>query len=76
MSYKIRVSSRGWSCSPRGAAEISFSGGEYRVPEEMSHDLADRCLRSGRGTMVQNDIKQGAPSNKKLRGAPENKSAT
>lgn len=75
MTYKIRVSPRGWACTPRGGATISFSAGVYVVPDDMSDELAQRCLRSGRGTIVNDDVKRGAPNNRK-RALPENKSAS
>lgn len=74
MTYRIKVSERGWSCAPRGGSEVSFKPGIYKVPDEMSEYLAGRCIASGRGARLM-DVKEGAPSNKKLKGAPENKSA-
>lgn len=77
MTYKIRIS-RQWECSPRGGALVTFSAGEYRVPDEMSDYLAQRCLRSGLGKIVE-DVERKKeplrPTNKMRRGAPENKAA-
>lgn len=81
MTYKIRVS-REWGCSPLGGPAVSFPAGEYAVPEQMSDYLAQRCIRSGIGTLVEppgNDgrevfhPKKRAPHNKAKGAAPENK---
>lgn len=71
MPYKIRLD-REWACSPLGASEIKFSAGTYSVPDEMSEYLADRCLRSGRGHIADDEPIQQA----RKRGAPRNKSVT
>lgn len=71
MSRKIRLN-REWGCTPLGGAPVSFAPGVYSVPEQMSDFLADRCLRSGRGHLV-NDESRPAVKNKGR--APENKSA-
>lgn len=75
LSYKIRIS-RQWECSPRGGALVTFSAGDYLVPDDISDYLAQRCLRSGLGKLVE-DAKQEPrrQANKMRRGAPENKSA-
>lgn len=80
MGYKIRIS-REWSCSHRGAQAVAFAPGEYHIPDEMSDFLAQRCLREGRGIVIDNDegadplAKKRSPSNKMRGRMPENKAA-
>jgi hypothetical protein len=70
VTRKIKLN-REWGCSPLGGAAVSFAPGTYSVPEQMSDFLADRCLRSGRGQLV-NDEQE--PQRQKSKGrAPENK---
>ncbi|HLF12789.1 MAG TPA: hypothetical protein VJA26_16415 [Gammaproteobacteria bacterium] len=78
MAYKIKLS-RLWECSPRGDVLVSFSAGEYVVPDDMSDYLAQRCLRSGIGKIIDDEPeqnKQPRAANKMRRAAPENKAAS
>lgn len=68
MSRKIKLN-REWGCTPLGGAPVSFAAGVYSVPEQMSDFLADRCLRAGRGHLVNDD----EPIVKSKGRAPENK---
>lgn len=79
MTYRIYIA-REWSCSPLGGPAVSYPPGGYRVPEDMSDYLAERCLRAGRGRIVQ-DAPEPAPPPAKgarriraIRQAPQNKS--
>lgn len=75
MSYRIKIN-REWSCSHLGAANVTYPPGVYTVPDEMSDELGQRCLRSGRGKLVSEPerVKSAAPQNK-MRNVPENKRA-
>ena len=59
-----------------GGPEVKYPPGVYSVPEEMPPHLAERCLRSGRGQLVQEPahVKAPAPENKMRGRAPMNKS--
>ena len=78
MGYRIRIS-REWGCSPLGGQAVTFAAGEYHVPDEISDFLAQRCLRSGRAILLDDDAdieppRKVAPTNKMRGKAPENKS--
>ena len=69
MKFKIRIArEKGWSVSPRGNYHF-FPQGDYRVPDEMSHELAQRALHHGIGIRI-DDAKDGAPEQKQSRGRP------
>ena len=79
MGYKIRFG-RDWSCSHRGAPEVTYGPGVYSVPEDVPAEIAERALRSGRARLEHEPVTIEAPvtpprakRGKALRGAPENK---
>ncbi len=81
MTRKIKLN-REWGCTPLGGAPVSFAPGVYSVPEQMSDFLADRCLRSGRGQLVNDEQRYVVgndgpevfvPKGKAKGRAPENK---
>lgn len=77
MTYRIKIS-REWSCFPRGGPEAKFAAGCYTVPDQISDYLAQRCLHSGIGKLLEHEehVKRPAPQNKMRGRAPENKAAS
>ena len=69
MGFKIRIArEKGWAVSPRGSYHF-FPQGDYDVPDQMSHNLAQRAITQGVGVRI-DDAKSGAPEQKRSRGRP------
>lgn len=54
----------------RPEPELLFAFGDYRVPLDMSEELADRAVAAGVGTLVETKVADPAPETKARRAKP------
>jgi len=77
MTYRIKITKQ-FSCSHRGAPNVTYEPGVYSAPDEISDVIAQRALTSGCAALVHEPlhVKTPAPENKLRKRAPENKLAS